>query len=55
MSDPTHEEISERAHQLWERAGKPAGQDHDFWLQAERELKEMKDVAKQEPPSVLPG
>ena len=33
-----HEAIARRAHQLWEEAGQPDGQDAAHWLQAEREL-----------------
>jgi Protein of unknown function (DUF2934) len=32
--------IRERAHQLWEAAGKPEGQEERFWHEAERHLKE---------------
>ena len=32
------DEVRARARQLWEDAGRPAGRDLDFWLQAEREL-----------------
>jgi hypothetical protein len=32
------DEIRARARQLWQEAGRPAGRDLDFWLQAEREL-----------------
>ncbi len=35
-----HEKISQRAHQIWEHAGQPAGREIDHWLQAERELHE---------------
>jgi hypothetical protein len=38
MAKPSEEQIRERAHQLWEAAGKPEGREHDFWYQAEREL-----------------
>ncbi len=34
------DDIRARAHQLWERAGKPDGNDRQFWLEAERQLKE---------------
>ena len=34
------ERIRARAHELWEREGRPVGRDLEFWLQAERELKE---------------
>ena len=32
------DEIAKRAYLLWEKAGKPAGQDMAFWLKAEREV-----------------
>jgi hypothetical protein len=35
---PTKEQVIHRAYQLWERAGKPEGRDHEFYHQAEREL-----------------
>ncbi|MCK1286590.1 DUF2934 domain-containing protein [Bradyrhizobium sp. 44] len=31
-------QITARAYQLWERAGRPSGRDLDFWTQAEREF-----------------
>jgi len=34
----SHEEISQRAQQLWESMGRPLGRDEEIWLQAEREL-----------------
>jgi hypothetical protein len=34
------EKIRERAHQIWEAAGKPIGREDEIWLQAERQLKE---------------
>jgi len=40
MANPTEDEIRTRAHQLWELAGKPEGKEDQFWLEAERELKE---------------
>jgi hypothetical protein len=39
MGDPTDEQIRDRAHQLWETAGRPEGREHEFWYRAERELK----------------
>jgi hypothetical protein len=33
-----HQEVSDRAYLLWQRAGKPEGQDLEFWLQAEAEV-----------------
>jgi hypothetical protein len=35
---PTHEEISGRAQELWEKYGRPEGRDEEIWLEAEREL-----------------
>jgi hypothetical protein len=37
-SSISHENISRRAHQLWEEAGQPDGQETAHWLQAEHEL-----------------
>jgi hypothetical protein len=35
---PTNQEISLRAHHLWEQRGCPPGCDKDFWFEAERQL-----------------
>jgi hypothetical protein len=35
---PTKEQVTHRAYQLWEQAGKPEGRDQEFYHQAEREL-----------------
>jgi len=34
------DQISTRAYYLWEAAGRPDGQDDDFWLAAENEFAE---------------
>jgi len=34
----TAEEISTRAHRLWEKRGSPEGRDLEFWFEAQREL-----------------
>ena len=39
MSKASDEQIQARAHQLWEAAGRPDGREHEFWYQAEKELK----------------
>jgi DUF2934 family protein len=39
MSDQIERQIRARAYELWEAAGKPEGREHEFWYQAERELK----------------
>ena len=33
-----YDEIAKRAYELWEQAGKPDGQDTEFWLQAEGQI-----------------
>lgn len=35
---PSHEEISQKAKELWESYGRPAGRDEEIWLEAERSL-----------------
>jgi hypothetical protein len=45
MAKPTEDQIKERAHQLWEAAGKPDGRHEEFWHQAERELQGPADKA----------
>jgi Protein of unknown function (DUF2934) len=32
------QQISARAHELWEQHGRPVGRDEEFWLQAEAEV-----------------
>lgn len=43
-TQPTPEEITARARQLWQTAGQPSGRDEEFWFAAEVELR--KDRAK---------
>lgn len=38
MAKASEERIRERAHRLWELAGKPEGRQDEFWREAEREL-----------------
>ncbi len=50
--------IRERAHELWEQSGRPAGRQDEFWYQAEREIREteqLHDEATAPPPTILPG
>jgi hypothetical protein len=35
---PTHGEITVRAREIWEKRGRPLGQDTLIWLEAERKL-----------------
>jgi hypothetical protein len=37
-NQPTHEEISQRAHRLWQESGPAGGDATQNWLDAEREL-----------------
>ena len=39
MQNPTEKEITHRAYQLWEQAGRPEGRDKEFYHQAEQELR----------------
>jgi len=39
MPEPTEQEIRERAHRLWEQAGKPEGREDEFWRAAEQQLR----------------
>ena len=39
MPQPTEQEVRERAHQIWERQGKPEGREEEFWKLAEQELR----------------
>ena len=36
---PTHAQIAQRAREIWERNGRPGGQEEKNWRQAEEELK----------------
>ena len=40
----THEDIALRAHWLYEQSGYQAGREVEFWLEAERQLREDLDV-----------
>ena len=37
--EPTHEQITERARQIWTERGQPADRDLEHWLEAERQLR----------------
>ena len=38
MKQPTHDEISRQAYELWQNRGCPTGRDLELWLEAERQL-----------------
>lgn len=42
----THEEISQRAHDIWEQSGRLDGQETEHWLRAERELQNERRQAQ---------
>src|ERR1700704_3081394 len=46
MARPEEAKIRNRARELWEENGRPAGRDEEFWFQAEREFREAEDLAK---------
>jgi len=35
---PTHDQITTRAKEIWEKYGRPEGRDEEIWLEAERQL-----------------
>jgi Protein of unknown function (DUF2934) len=57
MAKPTVEQIRQRAQEIWIENHRPEGRDDEFWYQAEKELdeKELGDIAKEPPPTILPG
>lgn len=40
------EQIAQRAYEIWQAKGKPAGQDQEHWFQAERELRDTQGGAR---------
>ena len=56
MQNPTEKEITHRAYQLWEQAGRPEGRDKEFYHQAEQELRnEDKSSLRRTPESHTEG
>jgi hypothetical protein len=47
LAHPDEGNIRNRAREIWEENGKPAGRDLEFWLQAEREFRDAQALAKQ--------
>ncbi len=39
-TEPTHDQIAKRAHELYERSGHQHGRHDEFWLEAERQLRD---------------
>jgi hypothetical protein len=46
LARPDENEIRQRAREIWEENGRPAGRDLEFWLRAEREFREAEALAK---------
>lgn len=44
MNEEYLQKVRERAHALWEQAGRPHGQDAEHWSQAEREIAAEEDA-----------
>lgn len=38
VNSPTHEEVAQRAREIWSARGSPGGSDMGIWLEAERQL-----------------
>jgi hypothetical protein len=53
LSEPSEQQIRERAHRLWEQAGKPAGRDDEFWHAAEQELRNEDKASPMRTPDTL--
>lgn len=43
MTPYSEMQIRERAYALWEQAGRPEGQDKEFWAMAEAELADQQE------------
>ncbi|RXH24255.1 MULTISPECIES: DUF2934 domain-containing protein [Bradyrhizobium] len=39
-------QVRARAYELWEQAGRPAGQDLEFWFEAERQIEEEREARR---------
>jgi hypothetical protein len=47
LAKTDEDHIRVRAREIWEENGRPSGRDEEFWYQAERELREAEELAKQ--------
>jgi Protein of unknown function (DUF2934) len=56
MSDMTRREqrVRERAYHLWEIAGKPHGDHHRFWQEAEAQIRQEEEDPRPDPPPPMP-
>lgn len=44
MSHANQDQIRDLAYTLWDEAGRPDGQDKEFWARAERQLSETGEI-----------
>ncbi len=44
LAKATENRVRRRARELWEKNGRPSGRDEEFWLQAERECREVEHL-----------
>lgn len=44
--DPSHDEITPWARELWTEAGQPEGRDDEFWFEGEQRLLVLRQVPK---------
>jgi hypothetical protein len=51
-NEPTHDEISRHAEDLWREKGYPQGRDDEIWLEAEQKLKRREAAGSPRIPDV---
>jgi hypothetical protein len=49
------DEVRRRAYELWEQYGRPEGGEEEFWLKAEREIKEATGLDRTSPEPSKPA
>ncbi len=49
MAPYSEMQIRDRAYALWEQAGRPEGQDKEFWAMAEQELAAREQLEDEQP------
>ena len=59
LAAPTQDQIAACAHLIWEKEGRPQGQEVEYWYQAEAQLKatyehEMRQMRQQQTKIQLP-
>ena len=53
MGKTYEDAVRSKAHELWEQAGKPDGQDEHFWHEAERQLRDERVQHELKTPDTL--